>query len=51
LPADAIEALTLALRGVRLVVAGEAFRIKRSLPHGHVEAVLGAGAAWVGAAA
>ena len=42
LPADAIEALTLALRGVRLLPAGEAFRIKRSLPHGHVEAVLAA---------
>ena len=40
LPADAIEALTLALRGVRLLPAGEAFRIVRSLPHGHVEAVL-----------
>jgi transposase len=42
LPADAIEALTLALRGVRLLPAGEAFRITRSLPHGHVEAVLAA---------
>jgi Transposase DDE domain len=42
LPADAIEALTLALRGVHLLPAGEAFRISRSLPHGHVEAVLGA---------
>ena len=29
LPADAIEALTLALRGVRLLPAGEAFRIVR----------------------
>src|ERR1700682_331040 len=42
LPTEAIEALTLALRGVRLLPAGEAFRIKRSLPHGHVEAVLAA---------
>jgi Transposase DDE domain len=42
LPADAIETLTLALRGVRLLAAGEAFAITRSLPHGHVEAVLGA---------
>jgi Transposase DDE domain len=42
LPPEAIEALTLALRGVRLLAAGEAFQIKRSLPHGHVEAVLGA---------
>jgi hypothetical protein len=42
LPAEAIEALTLALRGVQLLPAGEAFRIRRSLPHGHVEAVLAA---------
>src|ERR1039458_7933750 len=42
LPADAIETLTLALRGGRLLPAGEAFQITRSLPHGHVEAVLGA---------
>ena len=40
LPAEAIEALTLALRGVLLLPAGEAFQIERSLPHGHVEAVL-----------
>jgi hypothetical protein len=40
LPAEAIEALTLALRGVRLLPVGEAFQIKRSLPHGHVEALL-----------
>ena len=40
LPADAIATLTLALRGVRLLPAGEAFRIARSFPHGHVEAVL-----------
>src|SRR5919106_3103471 len=42
LPAEAIEALTLALRGVRVLPAGEAFAIERSLPHGHVEAVLSA---------
>lgn len=42
LPPEAIEALALALRGVRLLPAGEAFAIKRSLPHGHVEAVLAA---------
>jgi hypothetical protein len=42
LPAEAIEALALALKGVRLVPAGEAFRIVRSLKHGHVEAVLAA---------
>ena len=40
LPPDAIEALTLALKGVRLVPAGEAFEIVRSRKHGHVEAVL-----------
>jgi len=42
LPAEAIEALTLALKGVALVPAGEAFEIVRSRRHGHVEAVLGA---------
>ena len=40
LPPEAIEALTLALKGVRLVPAGEAFEIVRSRKHGHVEAVL-----------
>ena len=40
LPPDAIEALTLALRGVALVPAGEAFEIVRARKHGHVEAVL-----------
>ena len=40
LPAEAIEALTLALKGVALVPAGEAFEIVRSRKHGHVEAVL-----------
>jgi len=42
LPAEAIEALTLALRGVALVPVGEAFEIVRSRKHGHVEAVLSA---------
>jgi hypothetical protein len=42
LPAEAIEALTLALKGVALVPAGEAFEIVRARKHGHVEAVLGA---------
>ena len=42
LPAEAIEALTLALRGVALVPAGEAFEIVRSRKHGHVDAVLAA---------
>lgn len=42
LPGEAIEALRLALRGVQLLPAGEAFQIERSLPHGHVEALLAA---------
>jgi len=42
LPSEAIEALTLALKGVALVPAGEAFEIARSRKHGHVEAVLAA---------
>jgi len=40
LPPEAIEALTLALKGVALVPAGEAFEIVRARRHGHVEAVL-----------
>jgi transposase len=42
LPPEAIEALTLALKGVTLVPAGEAFEIVRARKHGHVEAVLSA---------
>jgi transposase len=42
LPPEAIEALTLALKGVTLVPAGEAFEIVCSRKHGHVEAVLSA---------
>jgi transposase len=42
LPPEAIEALTLALKGVRLVPTGEAFEIVRARKHGHVEAVLAA---------
>ena len=42
LPPEAIEALTLALKGVALVPAGEAFEIVRVRKHGHVEAVLAA---------
>jgi transposase len=42
LPAEAIEALRLALQGVALVPAGEAFEIVAARKHGHVEAVLGA---------
>jgi hypothetical protein len=42
LPPAAIEALRRALAGETLVAAGELFATERSLPHGHVEAVLGA---------
>ena len=42
LPPEAIEALTLALKGVALVPAGEAFEIVRARKHGNVEAVLSA---------
>ena len=41
LPAETIELIRRSLRGERLVPAGEAFQIERSLPHGHVVAVLG----------
>jgi transposase len=41
LPPAAIEAVRRVLRGEELFAAGEAFRIERSLPHGHVAAVLG----------
>ena len=40
-PSEAIEALRLALKGVKLVPAQDAYAVERSLPHGHVEAVLG----------
>src|SRR6266511_3612194 len=40
LPASAIEALRRALAGEALVAAGEVFATERSLPHGHVRAVL-----------
>jgi len=41
LPVAVIDLIERSLRGERLVPAGEALRILRSLPHGHVEAVLG----------
>ena len=41
LPAEAIEAVRRALAGETLVRAEDAFAIERSLPHGHVAAVLG----------
>jgi len=40
LPAAAVEALRRALAGEALVAAGEVFATERSLPHGHVRAVL-----------
>ncbi len=41
LPPAVIEAIERSLRGEHLVSAAAAFRIVRSLPHGHVAAVLG----------
>lgn len=40
-PAQKVEMLRRLLRGEALVPVGEAFKIIRSLPHGHVAAVLG----------
>src|SRR5947207_13706435 len=40
LPLPAIELLRRALAGETLLGVGEAFRVERSLPHGHVLAVL-----------
>ena len=40
-PPGAVEALRRALRGVELVARDEVFAVERSLPHGHVQAVLG----------
>ena len=39
-PEEQIEALKHVLKGETMVVANEAFYVQRSLPHGHVEAVL-----------
>jgi hypothetical protein len=41
LPPAVIEAIERSLRGERLVAADAAMRITRSLPHGHVAAILG----------
>ena len=41
LPAHIIEALRRMLKGERLMAPEEAFEIERTLPHGHVAAVLG----------
>jgi len=40
-PEERIEALRLLLKGEPMVSARQAFVVERSLPHGHVEAVLG----------
>lgn len=40
-PPDAIAAFQMALRGTEMVPKGEFFHIEKSLPHGHVQAVLG----------
>jgi len=41
LPAEAVDAVRRVLAGETLVAPAEAFAIERSLPHGHVAAVLG----------
>jgi transposase len=41
LPPNVIEILKRALKGEQLVPSEEAFAIERSLPHGHVKAILG----------
>ncbi len=41
LPAEAVEAVRRVLAGATLLAPGDAFEIERSLPHGHVVAVLG----------
>ncbi len=41
-PAEQVEALRRVLKGEALVAPEQAFEIERSLPHGHVAAVLGA---------
>ena len=40
-PVEKVEALRAVLRGDRLVPAGEGLEIMRSIPHGHVSAVIG----------
>jgi len=41
LPPEVIETLKRALRGEQMVPADHAFAIERSIPHGHVQAILG----------
>jgi len=43
-PAERIETLRAALRGDKLVPAGEGMEIVRALPHGHVRGGVGCGA-------
>ena len=40
-PPEAVEAFRLALKGVELVPKGELYTTERSMPHGHVQAILG----------
>jgi len=40
-PEEKVEALRRLLKGERMVTADEAFVVERSIPHGHVEAILG----------
>ena len=42
LPMDQVEGIRRVLKGERLASVGEAFLVERSLPHGHVEAILSA---------
>ena len=39
-PAEKVEALRQVLKGQRLIAPEDAFAVERSLPHGHVEALL-----------
>lgn len=41
LPPECVEVIERVLKGEQLVPAGEAFAVERSLPHGHVKAILG----------
>jgi hypothetical protein len=41
LPPECVDAIERVLKGEQLVPAGEAFAVERSLPHGHVKAILG----------
>jgi hypothetical protein len=47
LPLEQIALLSRVLQGETLVPAGDAFRMIRSLPHGHVHAYLSCSAGWM----